>query len=75
MLLQIYNESLYDLLDITTQPHEISIYESSRGLVTVSGLRSVAVGSEADALALLFEVGTGGLQGGRLDSGNGAVVI
>lgn len=60
VLLQIYNESLYDLLDITTQPHEISIYESSRGVVTVSGLRSVTVGSEADALALLFEVGAGG---------------
>ncbi|KAG2499144.1 hypothetical protein HYH03_002727 [Edaphochlamys debaryana] len=53
--LEIYNEALYDLLDITTQPHEISIYESSRGLVTVSGLRTAVVGSEAEALALLFE--------------------
>ncbi|GLC35984.1 hypothetical protein PLESTB_000526100 [Pleodorina starrii] len=53
--LEIYNEALYDLLDITTQPHEISIYESSRGLVTVSGLRTAVVDSEAEALALLFE--------------------
>lgn len=56
--LQIYNEALYDLLDITTQPHEISIYESSKGQVTVSGLRTAVVASEAEALALLFEVGT-----------------
>ncbi|EFJ44765.1 Kif9 kinesin [Volvox carteri f. nagariensis] len=53
--LEIYNEALYDLLDITTQPHEISIYESSRGVVTVSGLRTAVVTSEAEALALLFE--------------------
>ncbi|GIL72545.1 hypothetical protein Vretimale_4317 [Volvox reticuliferus] len=53
--LEIYNESLYDLLDITTQPHEISIYENSRGVVTVSGLRTAVVTSEAEALALLFE--------------------
>ncbi|GIL43450.1 hypothetical protein Vafri_920 [Volvox africanus] len=53
--LEIYNESLYDLLDITTQPHEISIYENSRGVVTVSGLRTAVVASEAEALALLFE--------------------
>ncbi len=54
---QIYNEALYDLLDITTQPHEISIYENSRGVVTLSGLRTAVVNSEAEALALLFEVG------------------
>ncbi|PNW77229.1 hypothetical protein CHLRE_10g427750v5 [Chlamydomonas reinhardtii] len=53
--LEIYNEALYDLLDITTQPHEISIYESSKGQVTVSGLRTAVVASEAEALALLFE--------------------
>jgi len=53
--LEIYNEALYDLLDITSQPHEINIYESARGAVTISGLRSAVVRSEAEALALLFE--------------------
>jgi kinesin family protein 6/9 len=34
--LEIYNESMFDLLDITTQPHELSIYEDSRGQLQVS---------------------------------------
>lgn len=54
--LEIYNEALYDLLDISTQPDELSIYENSRGVVTVSGLKSKVVGSEAEAMQLLFEV-------------------
>ncbi|KAG1655245.1 hypothetical protein FOA52_007977, partial [Chlamydomonas sp. UWO 241] len=54
--LEIYNESLYDLLDITTQPHELSIHEHPRtGSVMISGLRSIVVTSEAEALKLLFE--------------------
>ncbi|MEW5311852.1 MAG: hypothetical protein WDW38_003536 [Sanguina aurantia] len=53
--LEIYNETLYDLLDISTQPHEINIYENSAGIVTVDGIRSVVVASEAAAMALLFE--------------------
>lgn len=55
--LEVYNESLYDLLDISTQPHEINIYESSKGIVSVNGLKHMTVRSEAEALALLFEVG------------------
>lgn len=54
--LEIYNEALYDLLDISTQPDELNIYENSRGVVTVSGLKSKVVGSEAEAMQLLFEV-------------------
>lgn len=59
--LEIYNESLYDLLDITTQPHEINIYEAPNGGVRLAGLRSQAVSTEADALSLLFEVRMHGL--------------
>lgn len=33
--LEIYNEALYDLLDITSQPHELSLYEDGRGHVQV----------------------------------------
>eukprot|EP00879_Flechtneria_rotunda_P032448 GHRR01035655.1.p1 GENE.GHRR01035655.1~~GHRR01035655.1.p1 ORF type:complete len:172 (+),score=52.60 GHRR01035655.1:750-1265(+) len=53
--LEIYNESLYDLLDINTQPHELSIYEDASSQMQVSGLRKVNVSSEAEALALFFE--------------------
>lgn len=53
--LEIYNENLYDLLDISTQPHEINVYETAAGRVHISGLRCVPVSSEAEALALLFE--------------------
>eukprot|EP00798_Chlamydomonas_sp_ICE-L_P031791 gene31791-6988_t len=53
--LEIYNESLYDLLDITTQPHEVNIFENQKGSVNVSGLRTATVGSEGEALQLLFE--------------------
>ncbi|KAL6762937.1 P-loop containing nucleoside triphosphate hydrolase protein [Haematococcus lacustris] len=67
--LEIYNEMLYDLLDITTQPHEISIFEgggvarsassgtaaSSHSQLCIAGLKTVTVSSEAEALALLFE--------------------
>jgi hypothetical protein len=35
--LEIYNESLYDLLDLTAQPHELSLYEDGRGRVQVGG--------------------------------------
>jgi hypothetical protein len=34
--LEIYNESLYDLLDLTAEPHELSLYEDGRGRVQVS---------------------------------------
>lgn len=53
--LEIYNECLFDLLDIATQPHEINVYEARSGRVTVNGLRCVPVASEAEAMALLFE--------------------
>lgn len=53
--LEIYNEALYDLLDITTQPHEIQIYESAKGVVSVQGLKTAVVATESEALALLFE--------------------
>ncbi|WIA42242.1 hypothetical protein OEZ86_008259 [Tetradesmus obliquus] len=53
--LEIYNEALYDLLDLTAQPQELALYEDGRGRVQVSGLRQVAVASEAEALALFFE--------------------
>lgn len=33
--LEIYNEALYDLLDINTQPHELSLYEDARGQTQV----------------------------------------
>ncbi|KAF5834060.1 kinesin motor domain-containing protein [Dunaliella salina] len=53
--LEIYNDSLYDLLDITTAPHEINVYEDRASKVNIVGLRSVTVSSEKEALALLFE--------------------
>ena len=58
--LEIYNEQLFDLLDITTQPHELNIQEV-RGNVNVTGLRSIVVRSEAEAMKLLFEVRSIGL--------------
>jgi kinesin family protein 6/9 len=33
--LEIYNEALFDLLDLNTQPHELSLYEDGRGLTQV----------------------------------------
>jgi hypothetical protein len=69
-LAQIYNENLYDLLDITTQPHELNVHDVSgartanlfagsagaaTAAVRVTGLRVVPVGSEGEALDLLFE--------------------
>lgn len=54
--LEIYNDSLYDLLDITTTPHEINVFEDRMGKVHITGLRTVVVESEKEALALLFEV-------------------
>jgi hypothetical protein len=53
--LQIYNEAIFDLLDITTQPHEITLYEDGAGRLAVSGLRAADVRSEQEALALFFE--------------------
>ena len=53
---QIYNEAIYDLLDITTQPHEITLHEGAGGRLVVGGLRSAEVRDERDALALFFEV-------------------
>eukprot|EP00775_Hariotina_reticulata_P001708 gene1708-2053_t len=53
--LEIYNEALFDLLDLNTQPHELSLYEDGRGFTQVAGLRRVEVSSESQALALFFE--------------------
>ena len=36
--LEIYNEALYDLLDLTAQPQELALYEDGRGRVQVGGL-------------------------------------
>lgn len=33
--LEIYNEALFDLLDINTQPHELAVYEDARGQTQV----------------------------------------
>ncbi|GBF93731.1 kinesin [Raphidocelis subcapitata] len=53
--LEIYNEAIFDLLDITTQPHEITLYEDGAGRLAISGLRAADVRSEQEALALFFE--------------------
>ncbi|KIY97121.1 Kinesin-like protein KIF9 [Monoraphidium neglectum] len=53
--LEIYNEAIFDLLDITTQPHEITLHEDGRGRLAVAGLRAADVRSEQEALALFFE--------------------
>lgn len=60
--LEIYNEQLFDLLDITTQPHEINVQDISSSRqgsgsgIKVMGLKTVVVDTEADAMKLLFEV-------------------
>ena len=41
----------------TMQADEVNIYENAKGVVTVTGLKTVEVKSEAEALKLLFEVG------------------
>lgn len=43
--LEVYNEALFDLLDLNTQPHELSLYEDGRGLtqVRVLGFRAHGV--------------------------------
>lgn len=56
--LEIYNELLYDLLELTTQPQDVTIHEDGRGRVRLQGLRCCEVTSEAQALQLLFEVGS-----------------
>ncbi|GAX77459.1 hypothetical protein CEUSTIGMA_g4903.t1 [Chlamydomonas eustigma] len=53
--LEIYNESLYDLLDITTQPHELNIQENTKGVVNITGLKSAVVQSDTQAFQLFFE--------------------
>lgn len=53
--LEIYNENLFDLLDITTMPHELNVWEAQDGKVAVSGLKVRDVANEAEALQLLFE--------------------
>ncbi|KAI8477017.1 MAG: P-loop containing nucleoside triphosphate hydrolase protein [Monoraphidium minutum] len=53
--LRIYNEAVFDLLDVTTQPHEITLHEDGRGRLAVAGLRAADVRSEQEALALFFE--------------------
>lgn len=42
--------------DLTTAPHELSVYEDARGRAQVEGLKRVEVTTEAQALALFFEV-------------------
>ncbi len=55
--MEIYNESLFDLLELTTAPHELTIQEQAKaGKLEVQGLKRVVVETEGDALALFFEV-------------------
>jgi kinesin family protein 6/9 len=54
--LEIYNEALYDLLDITSQPHELNIQENTKGIVSITGLKNAVVQSETQAFQLFFEV-------------------
>ncbi len=56
--LEIYNELLFDLLELTTQPQDVTIHEDGGGRVRLQGLRCCEVTSEAQALQLLFEVGS-----------------
>jgi hypothetical protein len=56
---EVYNDALFDLLDITTSPSELAVYEDGGGALQVAGARKVAVSSEAEALALFFEVRLG----------------
>lgn len=55
--MEVYNDNIFDLLDVATAPHEISTYEDRPSRhVNIVGLRTVTVSSEKEALALLFEV-------------------
>jgi hypothetical protein len=56
---QIYNEAIFDLLDITTQPQDITLHDDGRGRLAIAGLRGADVRNEQEALALFFEVGVG----------------
>lgn len=54
--LEIYNESLYDLLDEKGgQDKDLSIFEDARGQVTVKGCTRVVAENEETALNLLFQ--------------------
>lgn len=54
--LEIYNESLYDLLRFEDAKHsDLQIFEDKQGVTHVKGLSMPIVTNEADALNLLFE--------------------
>jgi kinesin family protein 6/9 len=62
--LEIYNEAIYDLLDISTQPADIGLHDDGRGRLVFAGLRSADVRSEQEALALFFEARGGARRAG-----------
>lgn len=62
--LEIYNETIYDLLDLTTQPQEIALVEDSRGRVHPRGVSNQVVSTEGEALSFMFKASTAE----RLDS-------
>ncbi|GMH35911.1 hypothetical protein BSKO_03779 [Bryopsis sp. KO-2023] len=53
--LEIYNESFYDLLDLTTQPSEITLAEDAKGKIHLRGADAPVVATEAEALSVMFE--------------------
>ena len=57
--LEIYNETLYDLLSpsgvVTDGSHELQIIEDSKGGITVKGLTLAVAGTEEEAMNLFFE--------------------
>jgi kinesin family protein 6/9 len=53
--LEIYTENFYDLLNDNTQPlPDLAVREDEKGSVAIKGLQVPVVGSEEEALALLF---------------------
>lgn len=54
--IEVYADGLYDLLDLSTSPGELSLYEDGAGCLQVAGARAMRVTTEAEALAVFFEV-------------------
>lgn len=54
--LEIYNETLYDLLDPTTLPSDIQVAEDTKGVIHLRGASTPVVSTEAEALSLMFQV-------------------
>lgn len=54
--LEIYNETLYDLLDPATPSSDIQVAEDTKGAIHLRGASTPVVSSEAEALSLMFQV-------------------